>query len=74
MSILTRGRDGNSARAIVVQMAELVRDPLELVRGEALLVEEYVIGRRAHGPLAGVLADEEEVVAKDGRKRNEKPN
>jgi hypothetical protein len=55
-------------------MAELVRDPLELVRGEALLVEEYVIGRRAHGPLAGVLADEEEVVAKDGRKRNEKPN
>jgi hypothetical protein len=49
-------------------MAELVRDTLELVRGEALLVEENVVGRRAHGPLAGVLADEEEVVAKDGKK------
>lgn len=45
--IVGRGRDGHGARAANVGVAQLVREDLQLVRREAIVVPQHVVVRRS---------------------------
>ena len=52
----------DGAGPVVVEMSELVRDPLHVVRLEAGVVPNDVEGSRRHGALTHRLRHQEEVV------------
>lgn len=41
--VVRRGRDGDRAGAAHVGMAQLVREDLQLIRGEPVVIPEYVV-------------------------------
>ncbi len=70
VGVLTWGRDSHGSRPVEVHVAHLVRDPLELVRVQPLVVSEDVVGARAHGPLTSGSGHEEEVVSGSSQEVN----
>ena len=68
--VLTGGRDTHCARPIVIQVGQLVRQPLQLVGGEAALIHDDVVAGGVDGPLSHRLGDEEEIVPEINDKYN----
>lgn len=59
---LTRRRNPNSPRPVVVHVGQLVREPLDYVRGEVgLVVNNDAVGR-GHGAVSYLLGDDVEII------------
>lgn len=65
VSVLNNSRDTNSAAPVVIKMRLLVGHHLQLIRLEAVCVEDDVVAGWSNCSLSNTLADEEEVVTEN---------
>ena len=62
MRIVARGRITDGTSAPTEQVAQVVRQDLELIRSEIAVIPQKVVVGRTTGPLNSVMRNQEEVV------------
>ena len=62
VGVLAGGGDPHGAGPVVVEVAQLVGQLLDVVRGEAGVVLDHVVGGRVDSALSHTLRHEEEVI------------